>query len=226
MGIRFATLIGRGCGVGTEEDGERDASTLNRPSYPRAPLQSLEDSVELEITIVGGRTSKLDCCGGGAGNGGGGAAELPAPVDAPEDGGTNGKTGSLRGTGGASRNNGPEPAGPAIDRRLLSPCPAPTSSMTMRELELVLILESDPCPRNDGASKNNDPNPEPDPRPAIGRRPFGPASSTTMLVLELELMLESDPDPRSDRNAKGRALELSVPPNAAPVVGRDEGNPG
>ena len=41
-----------------------------------------------------------------------------------------------------------------------------------------------------------------------------------MLVLELE----SDPDPRSDRNAKGRPPEPSVPPNAAPAVGRDEGN--
>ena len=173
MGIRFATLIGRGCGVGPKEDNddEHDASTLNSASYLRAPLQSLENSVELETNTVGGRASKLNCCGGGGGNGGG-AAELSAPVDAPEDGSMNGKTGSLRGTGGASRDNGREPAGPAIDQRPLGPCPAPTSPMTMRKLELVLILESDSCPRNsDSASKNNDPNPEPDPRPAIGRRP-------------------------------------------------------
>jgi len=180
IGIRFVIPTGRA----EEDDDERDASMLNSASYSRVPLQSLEDSVEFEITIVGGRpcASKLGGCGcggGGGGGGGGGATGPPAPVNVPEDGGAYGNTASLRCIVGASRNDDPDPdAGPplvpAIERRPLL-CPAPTSSSklsTKLMLELVLMLESEPCPRNNDTNPNGcplDPSVPPSPTPAVGR---------------------------------------------------------
>ena len=182
IGIRFVIPTGRGCDADADEDDddERDASMLNSASCSRVLLRSLEDSVESEITIVGGRpcASKLGggCgCGGGGGGGGGGAGG-PPPVNVPEYGGTYGNTGSLRCIVGASRNNGPDPDPgpplvPAIERR-----PAPTSSTklsTKLMLEFVLLmLESEPCPRNNDTNPNGrppDPSVPPNPAPAVGR---------------------------------------------------------